>query len=394
MLSSPLLFIAGQISYTNKDGECLLVVAFCLFKYFPYGGLQRDFYRIANEVASRGHSVRVYTRQWEGRQPENFEVILVPTHSLSNAGKNTQYYQWVRAHLDQHPVDKVVGFNRMPGLDVYFAADVCYAESHKNDSVFYKLTPRYRQFIAYEKSVFAKGLKTKILLLTQNSQTVFQQHYQTESDRFFLLPPGIDRSRRYDRQPPDSRRKFREKFNLSLKQKLILQVCSNYELKGVDRTIHALASLPKEVKDETFLFIVGEDDSKKLASLAQKLGVQNHVRFFSGRDDIPQFMLGADILLHPARKEAAGIVILEAIVSCLPIIVSGLCGYCHYVNQANAGIVLPEPFKQELYNQVLYETLQNEIQLKQWGQNAKRFTDHYDLYSLANRAADIILDEE
>lgn len=31
-------------------------------------------------------------------------------------------------HLREHPVDRVVGFNKMPGLDVYYAADVCYAE--------------------------------------------------------------------------------------------------------------------------------------------------------------------------------------------------------------------------------------------------------------------------
>ena len=44
-------------------------IAFCINKYFPYGGLQRDFMRIAKEVLSRGHTVRVYTRQWEGDNP-------------------------------------------------------------------------------------------------------------------------------------------------------------------------------------------------------------------------------------------------------------------------------------------------------------------------------------
>ncbi|TNT46264.1 glycosyltransferase family 4 protein, partial [Escherichia coli] len=38
-----------------------MIVAFCLYKYFPFGGLQRDFMRIASTVAARGHHVRVYT---------------------------------------------------------------------------------------------------------------------------------------------------------------------------------------------------------------------------------------------------------------------------------------------------------------------------------------------
>lgn len=39
-----------------------MIVAFCLYKYFPFGGLQRDFMRIAQTVAARGHHVRVYTQ--------------------------------------------------------------------------------------------------------------------------------------------------------------------------------------------------------------------------------------------------------------------------------------------------------------------------------------------
>lgn len=34
-----------------------MIVAFCLYKYFPFGGLQRDFMRIAQTVAARGHHV-------------------------------------------------------------------------------------------------------------------------------------------------------------------------------------------------------------------------------------------------------------------------------------------------------------------------------------------------
>lgn len=53
-----------------------MIVAFCLYKYFPFGGLQRDFMRIAQTVAARGHHVRVYTQSWEGECPDVFELVL------------------------------------------------------------------------------------------------------------------------------------------------------------------------------------------------------------------------------------------------------------------------------------------------------------------------------
>ena len=96
-------------------------------------------------------------------------------------------------------------------------------------------------------------------------------------------------------------------------------------------------------------------------------------------------------MLHPARQEAAGIVILESIVSCLPIIVSGNCGYSSYVNTASAGVVLAEPFDQNSYNQTIEKALENSTLRQAWHTNAKRFTDTHDLYGLAKRAADIIL---
>lgn len=113
-----------------------MVLAFCLYKYFPFGGLQRDFLRIAMACQARGHQIRVYTQSWEGERPEQFEIIIVPTSSGTNHGRNAQYCEWVMAHLKQHPAERIVGFNKMPELDVYFAADVCYAQKVAEEKVF------------------------------------------------------------------------------------------------------------------------------------------------------------------------------------------------------------------------------------------------------------------
>lgn len=367
-------------------------IAFCLYKYFPFGGLQRDFMRIAQEVHLRGHSVRVYVKQWEGYQPPEFEIITVPTSALSNNSQNEQYFIWVQNHLRLNPVDKVVGFNRMPELDIYFAADVCFAEQTQNKTFFYKLTPRYKHYISYEQSVFSKGTKTKILVLTENQKLTYQKHYQTENSRFFILPPGIDYDRRYDQQPSNVRNDFRQEFSLQPDHRLLLQVCSNFQLKGVDRSIQALAMLPNDVRRNTRLFIVGQDNPSKMAKLSKDLGVKDYVRFFGGRSDITRFMMGADLMLHPARREAAGIVILESIIAGLPIITSEVCGYSSYINEANAGVVLAEPFDQYNYNVTLEKVLNQPDLLKSWKENAISYTNCADLYSLAKFAADIILE--
>ncbi|EFC7611789.1 lipopolysaccharide glucosyltransferase I [Escherichia albertii] len=368
-----------------------MIVAFCLYKYFPFGGLQRDFMRIASTVAARGHHVRVYTQSWEGDCPKAFELIRVPVKSHTNHGRNAEYYAWVQEHLKTHPADRVVGFNKMPGLDVYFAADVCYAEKVAQEKgFFYRLTSRYRHYAAFERATFEQGKSTKLMMLTDKQIADFQKHYQTEPERFQILPPGIYPDRKYSEQIPGSREIYRQKNGINEQQNLLLQVGSDFVRKGVDRSIEALASLPESLRHNTLLFVVGQGKPRKFEALAEKLGVRSNVRFFSGRNDVSELMAAADLLLHPAYQEAAGIVLLEAIAAGLPVLVTSVCGYAHYIADANCGTVIAEPFCQEQLNEVLRKALTQSPLRAAWAENARHYADTQDLYSLPEKAADII----
>ncbi|MEY1239684.1 glycosyltransferase family 4 protein [Providencia manganoxydans] len=369
-----------------------MILAFCLYKYFPFGGLQRDFLRIALACQNRGHDIRVYTQSWSGDAPAGFEIIIVPVTSKTNHGRNAQYCQWVQEHLKSHPVDRIIGFNKMPGLDVYYAADVCYAEKVANEKgFFYKLTPRYKHYALFEKAVFQVGKSTKLLMLTPHQIEHFKKHYATEISRFYMLPPGIAQDRKYDQQISNAKHIYREKNQISQSAYFLLQVGSDFKRKGVDRTIKAMAALPDTVKKNTILMVVGQDKPTKYRQLAEQLGIGDQVSFFSGRDDIAELMAAADILMHPAYQEAAGIVLLEAITAGLPIIVTQVCGYAPFITKARCGVVINEPFDQQKLNSALSESLQNTSQLNNWAENARYFADTEDLYSLPEKAADIIL---
>lgn len=367
-------------------------IAFCLYKYFPYGGLQRDFMRVAQTVAARGHRVQIFTQQWQGERLENMEIVIVPVSARTNHGRNAQYCDWVHQYLAQHPVDKVVGFNKMPGLDVYYAADVCYAEKVEQEKgFFYKLTPRYKHYAAFEKAVFQQGRKTEILLLTEGQRHHFIQHYQTEASRIHLLPPGIYPDRKYSHQIPDSRRIYREKNGVSDGSFLMLQVGSDFRRKGVERSLRALAALPQALRQRVVFMIVGQDKAEKYQDLAGRLGIAANVRFFTGRDDVAELMAAADVLIHPAVQEAAGIVLLEAIVAGLPVLTTAVCGYAHYIEKAQCGAVIGEPFSQETLNTELRRALEDASLRESWARHARHYADTADLYSLADKAADIIL---
>ena len=74
-----------------------------------------------------------------------------------------------------------------------------------------------------------------------------------------------------------------------------------------------------------------------------------HFKIVNGSSQVPELLLAADLLIHPSLKESAGMVILEAIVAGLPVLTTSSCGYAFHVEQAQAGVVCPMPFQQELF---------------------------------------------
>ncbi|OLU24557.1 glucosyltransferase I RfaG [Pseudomonas sp. PA15(2017)] len=367
-------------------------LAFILYKYFPYGGLQRDFMRIALECQQRGHSIRVYAPIWEGDVPEGFEVVVVPVKALFNHHRNEKLTAWVQADLRERPVDRVVGFNKMPGLDVYYAADGCFedkAQTLRNS--LYRRWGRYKHFAEYERAVFAPESNTEILMISEVQQPLFVKHYGTPAERFHLLPPGIALDRRAPANAVEIRAEFRREFALADSDLLLVQIGSGFKTKGLDRSLKALAALPEALKKRTRLMVIGQDDPKPFLLQIKALGLSDQVQILKGRSDIPRFLLGADLLIHPAYNENTGTVLLEALVAGLPVLVTDVCGYAHYIRDADAGRVVPSPFEQSTLNRLLAEMLADDAARASWKQNGLAYADTADLYSMPQRAADVIL---
>jgi UDP-glucose:(heptosyl)LPS alpha-1,3-glucosyltransferase len=361
-------------------------IAFCLINYFPYGGLQRDFLRIAKECVRRGHEVVVYTTRWEGPAEPDLYVKVLKVKGLTNHARATSFADQVGELLAVGERPLVVGFNKMPHLDLYYAADVCYqARIHATRSRWYRLMPRYRVWTELEEAVFQSGAHTDILLISALQQAPYTQYYHTEAHRFHLLPPGIARDRLAPSDAAQQRSVMRETLGLTENEQMLLMVGSGYQTKGLDRAIASLASLPAHCH----LYVVGKGDADTYIKQARAEGVADRLHIMGARPEVPAFLLAADLLLHPSYHENTGTAILEALAAGLPVITTAVCGYAHYVLDANAGVVLPAAFEQSTWNAALVEMLASS-HLKQWGENGLAFAKTADLYSMPERAVDLI----
>lgn len=353
--------------------------------------MQRAFIRIAKLCVAAGAEVKVFVIHWQGEVPEGLTIERHEATGMFNHTRYERFQHWLAKRLRRERFDCVVGFNKMPGLDVYYAADTCYLEKALTArSGLYRSTPRFRHFAACERVVFDPAAHTRILMSSPTQLEIFRRHYGTPLERFDRLPPGIARDRMADEDAPERRLRGRRSLGIADDQLLVLLIGSGFITKGLDRALEAVGSLPASLRSRTWLVAIGTDDPRHYVEHAARLGIAGRFQVLSGRDDIPDLLQAGDLLIHPAYFENTGNVLLEAIVAGLPVLTTDVCGFAHYVLDAGAGRVMGSPFRQDDLNQALASMLVSP-ERPEWRRRGIAFGQSADLYSLPQRATEVIL---
>jgi len=362
-------------------------VAIGIFVYFPYGGLQSDMKKIAVELASRGAEVTIFTGAWrDTERPEGIRVVELDVSGFSSHVRAADFAR--KFHRAAADADVKIAFNRFGGCGFYFAADDCYGAelARRRGAFLLKYLPRYRTFSALEREIFSPRSATKILYIAPRQYEEFRAVYGTQKERFFLLPPGIGE----EFVPPGAlrRRECRGELGIADGELSGLFVAAQWRLKGGDRILAAFARLPEEIRKKLRLDFIGNAPASALR-LAERYGIADRCHFHGPQRGAAKFLQAADVLLHPARKDATGSVIAEALGCGVPVISSGLCGFSSLVEKSGAGIVLPEPFDPDAFVRACEEWYSRRVEFSSL---ALRASSTLSLRGRASVAADIILD--
>jgi UDP-glucose:(heptosyl)LPS alpha-1,3-glucosyltransferase len=348
-------------------------LAFCLYNYFPFGGLQRDMLRIAELCLARGYQIDIYTMTWVGDKPHGMQVFELGKKGWQNHTRILNFIKKLSPILTTTNYAAVIGFNKLPHLTHYFVADPCFAEQMATKkSCWCQYTKRGRIYLQLEAQVVTNQQITLFMLVPQQL-TAFQRYYPNLTSNNIILPLGVNPIYKAPMNAQGMRLLRRKHYNFSEHTNLLLFIGSAFSTKGLDRVLLAISQLPKNLLDHTQLVVLGSGQITKFSKLAHKLDIADHVKFLGGCEDLAPWLQAADLLVHPAYNELAGHVLIEALVAGLPVLTTEICGYAQYIAQANAGIILPEPFAQTQFNQALIEILTYPQQRQTWRDNGIKY---------------------
>jgi len=164
--------------------------------------------------------------------------------------------------------------------------------------------------------------------------------FQIDERNIKVIHPGVDVVR-FQSANPNNRQEIRDAFGLSESDLLILFVGMNFEVKGLDSLLSAIALLKSEYNnDKVKVLVVGKGNNKKYKALAHKLGIGEQLIFSGVRNDIERIYQAGDILVMLSKFDTFGMVVTEAMAASLPVIISDKVGAKDLVIQKENGFVV------------------------------------------------------
>ncbi len=133
---------------------------------------------------------------------------------------------------------------------------------------------------------------------------------------------------------------MRERHSIGDDVSVILFVGGDWDRKGLAHAIKAFSLLNCP---EAVLLIIGSGDVVAYQQIARDYGVEGKVIFVGQSKEVWQYYAASDALVLPTFNEAFGLVVLEAMSSGLPVLVSSLAGASELVNDGVNGLIINDP---------------------------------------------------
>lgn len=302
-------------------------IAYPIYNYTKPGGIER-YVRILAEKLSQQHEIHIFTTS----PGENKNIIF---HKIS-IPKGPFFYQLHR--FSYKVVEEIKKFNfdivHNQGADCLFqdviTAHSCHrawVEYAKKFSFFEflkkNLNPLHRVVLRNEKYNFTKGNYKKIIAISENVKQELVHYYQIPSEDIKVIFPGVDINEFNPQNRILWRKEIRNKYSLSEDEYIILFVANEFRRKGLAVLLKALSKIKNpKVK----LMVIGGGNKFFYTVLIKKLNIKNRVMFISQTHFINRYYGCGDILVLPTKYEPTGFVVMEAMASGIPVIVSKVAG--------------------------------------------------------------------
>lgn len=306
------------------------------------GGVENVAWQVAHGLARAGEDVTVVARELPSRMeagprvPSMLRRVAVP-----------RFWQPLRVLAFSHVVgrrmraatprfDVVHSFSRTRHQDLYRAGGGSHADFLERTHPgargrLRSLSPRHRTLLALERRVFADP-DQRIQCASRLVARRLTEEQGVDPDRILLLPNGVDLDRYASSSARDAGRMLRLR-EAPGPEPVWLFPASGWHRKGLDRVLAALVRLREHRREHRpRLWIAGRDAPASWRRRADRLGLEDRVRFLGPRSDLEVLYHAVDGMVLPTRYDPFANVTLEAAAAGLPIVTTRANGAAEWLD--------------------------------------------------------------
>ncbi|MDD4357438.1 MAG: glycosyltransferase family 4 protein, partial [Smithellaceae bacterium] len=187
------------------------------------------------------------------------------------------------------------------------------------------------------------------------------------------------------------RHAVRKDLGIGTDDPVIVFASMNFEIKGLDDIILALAQLKQHNKNVK-LIVAGKGNIKKYEKLAKDAQISENIIFTGivARDRLIDLYLAGDLYMMLSRFDTFGMVVLEAMAAGLPVMISSRVGAKDLVKDEKNGFVIPDASDYDYIASRLVLMLDKKTRIQMsvaahqtasentWDNVAKKYSDLYD----------------
>jgi glycosyltransferase involved in cell wall biosynthesis len=234
-----------------------------------------------------------------------------------------------------------------------------------------------------ERSSLAKYLTRTTL---RNSDLVLSNSYHLLREAEKVNPGIRDKSRRVGNGI--DLRMFMNVPPYSYHGRYILNIANFDPKKGQDILIRGFARARDLCQHELPVLLLAGDgpNLRRCKKLTQELSLNGRVEFLGrvAHKDVPSLLKGCNFFVHPARKEAFGIVILEAMASAKAVVATSVGGVSELVRDTENGILVQQDSPEELAKGII-KLVKNQSLTKKLGRRGKEIVREYTWEKIVDR---------
>jgi glycosyltransferase involved in cell wall biosynthesis len=324
------------------------------------GGAERALFEYSTRLAQRSHSVHILTRTypWHTSKIEtvngvrewrfdfddrdflrSFYSTVLKSRRLFDTLCEKFTFDIINFHQPFSALGVVCSPNSKGTRKVYTCHSLCFEEFQSRnlqpDEVagrcLYTINWRLRR--AVEKKLLE--LSDKIVVLSDFTKDKLSHHYDIPDEKIALIPGGVDLVRF---SPATNRTAIRKSLHIPARKFVLFTVRNLVARMGLENLLYAVSKVTKEIPN-IYLVIGGKGPLKeKLVALAQRLSIQDRVRFvgFIQEGELPSYYQMADLFVLPTKElEGFGLVTVEALASGLPVLGTPIGGTKEILTKLN-----------------------------------------------------------